>query len=313
MAHIELREADRVEITALVDNYTDWLMVESNNTVKRPLVPPGSTLLAEHGLSLLIKLYTGCEQHTVIMDASVSPKALMHNIDALNVDLSGVEAIMLSHGHVDHFGGLGHLLDRVPAGTSVLLHPDAFLERRINIKPMDIRTPLPQLTAEDILKTGKNLVMERKPVRFGGDMASSLGEIERVTAFEKGFPWAEARIHNEWKPDLFLDDHGIVINLKGKGLIVISGCSHAGIINTVRHACRTTGVDRLHAVLGGFHLTGPIFDPIVPLTIKEMKQMQPEFVVPMHCTGWQAISRFQQEMPGAFLLNTVGTTFVLGA
>ena len=130
------------------------------------------------------------------------------------------------------------------------------------------------------------------------------------TDFEQGFPWAEANIDDGWVTDPFRDDQGLVMNLRGKGLIVLGGCSHAGIINTVEHARAVTGVDRVEAVLGGFHLTGPLFEPVIGPTIDEMKRIAPRYVVPMHCTGWKAIVRFAAEMPDRFLLNTVGTTYV---
>ena len=100
------------------------------------------------------------------------------------------------------------------------------------------------------------------------------------------------------------------MNVKGKGLVVIGGCSHAGIINTVKHAQKVTGAPHVHAVLGGFHLTGPIFEPIIGPTIEKMKKIGPDIVVPMHCTGWNAINQFAKEMPDQFVLNTVGTKYV---
>jgi 7,8-dihydropterin-6-yl-methyl-4-(beta-D-ribofuranosyl)aminobenzene 5'-phosphate synthase len=110
--------------------------------------------------------------------------------------------------------------------------------------------------------------------------------------------------------DPFHDDQGLAVNVKDKGLVVIGGCSHAGIINTVRHLQRVAGGERVHAVLGGFHLTGSLFEPIIGPTIREMKRLGPDFVVPMHCTGWKAINQFAAEMPGQFILNTEGTTYV---
>ena len=136
------------------------------------------------------------------------------------------------------------------------------------------------------------------------------GEVERVTDFEKGFPWAEAKIDGGWVLDPFHDDQGVAVKVKGKGLIVIGGCSHAGIINTVKQAQRMARTEAVYAVLGGFHLTGPVFDPIIGPTIEEMKKISPEYVVPMHCTGWKAINQFAREMPRQFLLNSVGTTYV---
>jgi len=94
--------------------------------------------------------------------------------------------------------------------------------------------------------------------------------------------------------------------------VVLSGCAHAGIINTVKHAQKVSHTEKVHAVLGGFHLTGALFEPIIDPTIAEMKSVGPDYVVPMHCTGWKAITRFAEEMPEQFQLNTVGTTYTFG-
>jgi 7,8-dihydropterin-6-yl-methyl-4-(beta-D-ribofuranosyl)aminobenzene 5'-phosphate synthase len=111
--------------------------------------------------------------------------------------------------------------------------------------------------------------------------------------------------------DPILDDQGIVIHVKGKGLVVVSGCAHAGIINTIYHARNISEVNNVYAVLGGFHLSGPLFEPIISRTIEELKKIDPQIIVPMHCTGWKAINELAKEMPQQFVLNSVGTRFVL--
>jgi 7,8-dihydropterin-6-yl-methyl-4-(beta-D-ribofuranosyl)aminobenzene 5'-phosphate synthase len=113
-----------------------------------------------------------------------------------------------------------------------------------------------------------------------------------------------------WLPDPIRDDQALVINVQGKGLVILSGCAHVGIINTVEYAQKITGIEKVHAVMGGFYLTGPAFAPIIRPTIDAMKQIDPDYVVPMHCTGWNAINRFAEEMPGKFILNTVGTKYL---
>ena len=133
------------------------------------------------------------------------------------------------------------------------------------------------------------------------------GEVERTTGFEKGLPGALMEKDGEMEPDLIADDQALVMNLREKGLVVISGCSHSGIINTILYAQKVTGLGKIHAVLGGFHLTGPAFESIIEKTISELKNVAPEVVVPMHCTGWKAIQRFSQEFPSAFVLNSVGS------
>ena len=158
--------------------------------------------------------------------------------------------------------------------------------------------------------------MEVRKIRENSTLASGrllvLGEIERIREFEKGMPGMEAEIKGLWVKDPFSDDRGVALKIKNKGLVVIGGCSHAGIINTVKHAQKATGTPKVHAVLGGFHLTGPMMEPVIGPTIREIKEIGPEYVVPTHCTGWRAINQFANEMPEQFILNTVGTTYVFG-
>jgi 7,8-dihydropterin-6-yl-methyl-4-(beta-D-ribofuranosyl)aminobenzene 5'-phosphate synthase len=309
MASINLRELERVEITVLVDNYTDALLLESTEVVKRAPVLPPNAYLAEHGFSCLIKT-VDVEEHLFLMDVGISGTCLLHNVDLLKIDLGKVEAFVLSHGHFDHFFALDKVLNRLPKGIPFVLHPEAFLNRRINIEPLGVKIPLPSLD-ENMLKTaGVEVRKVREDSTLGSGRFLVLGEVKRVTEFEKGFPWAEAEIGGSWVKDPFPDDRGMAVRIKNKGLVVIGGCSHAGIINTVKHAQEIAGTQKVHAVLGGFHLTGPLFDPIIQPTIEEMKKIAPEYVVPTHCTGWKAINEFARAMPDQFLLNTVGTTYV---
>jgi len=151
---------------------------------------------------------------------------------------------------------------------------------------------------------------EKEASTLASDFVLVTGDVERVTDFEKGFPWAEAKINNIWIVDPFHHDQGVAVKVRGRGLVVVGGCSHAGIINTVKYAQKVTGTDKVHAVLGGFHLSGRLFEPIIGVTIEEIKKICPDIVVPMHCTGWKAINQFAKEMPEQFILNGVGTTYV---
>jgi 7,8-dihydropterin-6-yl-methyl-4-(beta-D-ribofuranosyl)aminobenzene 5'-phosphate synthase len=308
MIESKLRPVDRVEITILVDNYIDIFFAQSSEIDRRPVFNIEDSCIAEHGLSCIIKVFAGSEEHVILMDAGLSSRSLLHNSKALNIDLEMVESFVLSHGHFDHIGGINEFLIHVD-GIELILHPDAFLKRRLNnpdVDPID----LPQLNEESLKSIGAEVVKSQEPMLISSDLMLVTGEVERITSFEKGFPWAEAEINGVWEADPINDDQAIVINLNDKGLIVISGCAHAGIINTIKYAEKITQNNKVHAVLGGFHLTGPLFEPIIQNTIDEMKKIDPEYVVPMHCTGWEAINQFKEQMPNRVILNTVGTTYV---
>jgi 7,8-dihydropterin-6-yl-methyl-4-(beta-D-ribofuranosyl)aminobenzene 5'-phosphate synthase len=247
------------------------------------------------------------------MDVGISGICLLHNAQLLKSDLSKVEALILSHGHFDHCWALREILPKIPKGIPIVLHPDAFLSRRFNLPALKIEVPMPSPPDENMLREAG---MEVRKIREDSTLASDrllvLGEIDRVTEFEKGMPGMEAQINGQWVKDPFPDDRGVAFKVKNKGLVVIGGCSHAGIINTVKHAQKVTGAAKVHAVLGGFHLTGPMLEPIIGPTIGEMKTIGADYVVPTHCTGWRAINQFAKEMPDQFILNTVGTTYIFG-
>jgi len=316
-ADIPIKESDRVEITTIIDNYSDSTLPMSeppSEMIKRaPLAingkVPSDTLVAEHGLSLLVKVFKNDKQHSVLLDAGWSKMGVLYNMTRLGIDISRIEAVVLSHGHMDHFGALPDVLENMASrDTSVIIHPDAFLPRTLSL-PTGAKIKMPVLEKEAIQKTGVKMVITRDPQMLVSGLVFSLGEVERSTDFEKGMPGTLIEREGKLEPDLILDDQGLAINLKGKGLIVITGCAHSGIINTVRYAQKLTGVDTVYAIMGGFHLTGPQFMSITDRTIRELEKFNPSVIIPMHCTCWAAINRIATELPEQFKLNSVGTTF----
>ncbi len=138
------------------------------------------------------------------------------------------------------------------------------------------------------------------------------GEVDRTSGFEPGFPPQQALRDGQWQPDpLVLDDQALIVHVRGKGLVVLTGCGHAGIVNITRYARRLTGIDQVYAVLGGFHLGGPLFEPLIPQVCEELERLSPAVIVPAHCTGWAAQRVFADRFPGSFIPNTVGTRFAL--
>lgn len=313
---VSLNEVDRIEILTLMDNYADVLL-ENTDIVTRPPREedgkiPSDTLVAEHGLSLLITVHREKKRHTVLFDTGYSQVGVPHNLQRLGVVLKVIEAIVLSHGHMDHTGSLYSLLDSMPKRVPLLVHPDAFLFPRYFTLDDGRRLEFPRTLVKDDLEDRKVEVLEsRTPTLVADNTVIITGEVERSTKFEKGLPNALMERDGEIVQDPISDDQAMVINLRGKGLVVVSGCSHAGIINTVLFAKKIAGVQKVHSVFGGFHLSGRPFEPIIEETIVELKKMAPEIIVPMHCTGWKAIKRFSEEFPSSFILNSVGSRFTL--
>ncbi len=310
-----LKEADGVEVVILMDNFSDVLLPGSETVVRPPLAQGGvilkNTLQAEHGLCLLVKVRAGDRVSAILLDAGYTDIAVPHNLDFLGISLENLDAVVLSHGHMDHVGALKEIFNRTGRRTRLIVHPDAFLSRALQFPSMD-RISFPPFPPRDTLTGwGAEVVENKGPLLLGEGSMLITGEVPRVTEFEKGMPGAMILRDGELVPDTFRDDQSIVINLKHKGLVVISGCAHAGIINSVLYARELTGQADVCAVIGGFHLSGAIMEPAIEPTVEELKKMSLQVISPMHCTGFKAITRIASEMPGAFVLSSVGTRILL--
>jgi 7,8-dihydropterin-6-yl-methyl-4-(beta-D-ribofuranosyl)aminobenzene 5'-phosphate synthase len=239
---------------------------------------------------------------------------LADNLERLVLDSSDIEAVVLSHGHFDYAGGFPGLARlRRRQGLPITLHPLVWTQRRI-VFPGLPEWQLPVLSRGALEAEGFEVIERRQPsvLLDGGVLVT--GEVDRTTDFEIGMPFHEARHESGWEPDpLILDDQALIVNVRDRGLVVLTGCGHAGVVNICRHAMRLTGVNRLAGVFGGFHLTGPAFEPIIEPTVAALCDLAPEIVVPAHRTGWRAQHRLGAELPDAFIPNAVGTSVTLAA
>jgi len=313
---VMLKAVDRVEILTLIDNYVDVLLPSTDVVTRPPLSiegkVKGDTFLAEHGLSLLVTIYQGEDKHTILLDTGYTKVGVLHNMEQLGLNIEDIEVIVLSHGHMDHTGTLNTILDKIPGTIPLVLHPSAFVYPRYTRQPDGSKNLWPRtLVKNELEEKNVDIVESESPTLIVDDMILVTGTVERTTEFEKGMPNALVEKDGEIVQDPIIDDQAIVLKLKDKGLVVISGCAHAGIVNTVLFSQKATGENNIHAVLGGFHLSGPFFEKIHDETIEELKKLAPDVIMPMHCTGWKAIHRFQKEFPENFVLNSVGSKMVL--
>ena len=312
---VKLNQVDKVEILTLQDNYVDVAAFDGNEIVQRAMpvkdMEIKNSILAEHGFSAVVTVYRNDLPRSILFDFGFSEHGAAFNADALEVDLTGIEAMVLSHGHMDHFGGVEQLAERVgKKGIELVLHPTAFRKSRYLKVSDEYKINLPSLTREKFENAGICIVESEMPRTLLDDCLLFLGEIPKQTEFEKGFPRMHYDEGGESKWDPIEEDTAIAMHVRDKGLVILSGCAHSGIINTVNYAREVTGVEDLFVVMGGFHLTGADFEPIIGPTTDALKTLNPQYVVPTHCTGRKAVMHLEKEMPDKFLLNMSGTKMV---
>jgi len=316
----------RVAVTVLVDNRAD-LMVLSTRNVRRFTQAP---LLAEHGFAALIELKA--EGVTILWDAGMTEATFMENVRRMKVNLSRVTAIVLSHAHGDHTAGITAALkamalhprerkwspntpweeiERYAAGRRVPLvaHSAAFRERWGVDQDGSRHGPGMGLPRSEWEAAGAEIVLADRPHRLAPGCWTT-GQVPRNSFEQAGRPkrlvFREGR---QWCPDDLEEDQAIVIHVANKGLVVVSGCAHSGIVNTVNHAREISGVDRVFAILGGFHLARAN-EQERKQTIAAIQQFEPRLIAPTHCTGFPAMAEFSAEMPGAFVEGVVGTKYL---
>jgi 7,8-dihydropterin-6-yl-methyl-4-(beta-D-ribofuranosyl)aminobenzene 5'-phosphate synthase len=318
---LKVKEADSVEILSLIDNTVDFLSAANKQQVqsfrqwkrKRDEKERGATHMdlpfAEHGFSVLIRVFSGNKSSYVLFDTGGSLMGMVENAKRMRINLSEVECIVLSHGHYDHFGGLAAAVKAVgKVDLPIIIHENMFRTRGAANAEGKVRqyTDFPTETQ----LSPARLVSTKQPSLTAGGMVCVTGEIPRKTSFETGYTLHKTLVDGAWKSDpLIMDERAVAINIKGKGLVVVSGCAHAGIINTVTYAQQITGTKKVYAVIGGFHLAGKTFENRIQPTVKELQKINPKLIVPSHCTGWKAMCAIAQTFPEAFAWNSVGNLY----
>ena len=322
---MQLIEIDTLTVQVIVDNVTDSLSSVPHNVTHEMtyLRNNGMEELAgeclccgAHGLSLLLTAHKGTEKHTLLFDAGPEGEVFKRNMGKLNIPPQMIEEIVLSHGHWDHAGGFLEALQLIktnnPAQKVVFqLNPGMFHQRATqfdgHLCPFK---KIPSL--QELEKYGADVVNSDEARLLLDNMFYLSGEIPRVTEYEKGFPEHVRQLENlEWVPDpLILDERFLLVNVRNKGLIVFSACSHAGIINVLKHAQHLFPEIPIFAVMGGFHLSGRSVEKIIPNTVEDMKQFNLKMIIPAHCTGWRAVNALGNAFGDAIVVpSAVGRVY----
>jgi 7,8-dihydropterin-6-yl-methyl-4-(beta-D-ribofuranosyl)aminobenzene 5'-phosphate synthase len=323
---IAIEAVDEILVTTLVDNSFDALLPGSDRVTRTRFVghveaeqfEGGATtvgLRAEHGFSALVTVRRASTTTSLLFDTGISPDGMTANANRLGVDLNQIQGVVLSHGHFDHAGGLAGLSAmRGRTALPMTVHPLIWSRRRLAVPGLD-PFEMPTLSKRALESEGFEVIERRRPSLLVDRAVLITGEIDRTTEFERGMPPPHQAWDGEhWQHDpLVLDDQALVVHVRGKGLVVLTGCGHGGAVNIVRHAMRLTGVSRLHALIGGLHLSGPAFEPIIAPTTSALTELAPDLLAPGHCTGWRAQHALAAALPEAWVQGSAGTTYRLSA
>ncbi|MBL8326255.1 MAG: MBL fold metallo-hydrolase [Rubrivivax sp.] len=316
--------ADRVEVLVLVDNVTDFLSSsppavegELSRFWRRGARLQAGHLLccAAHGFSCAITAWAGEKVRTLLFDAGPDARVLADNASRLGFEMGSVDALFLSHGHWDHAGGMLEALDSICAGNGgrpvpTYMHPGMYRSRAMKAPDGSMRPFADVPDAATLARHGAALTHATGPQLILDDLFFVSGEIPRVTTFEAGMPGQYRRTSDGlgWEPDpLLMDERFVAVRVRGKGTVVFSACSHAGIANVLSHATASLP-GALHGVVGGLHLAGST-ERLIPETVTALRGFGLQLVVPAHCTGWRAVGALATAFGDAVVPSAVGKTF----
>ncbi|WP_378947228.1 MBL fold metallo-hydrolase [Mesorhizobium sp. ANAO-SY3R2] len=332
-------EIDRLTVSVVVDNYQ--FAVTPSRTVANVDIrhfgwgiadgrPPGKTLVSEFGLSMHAMSQHGDETRNVLVDFGFTPDALLNNSGLMGINSSELDALVLSHGHYDHFGGLAGFLEqnkgRLKDGLPIYIGgEEAFCSREWTAPP--VHGDFGALDRSALEEAALTVRFAKEP-SLVADHAFTTGQIGQMSfekllsptsmriGVERGMGcYAEKLAEDERTksviPDQFRHEIATVFNLKGRGLIILTSCSHRGVINTIKQAQLASGISKVHAVIGGFHLA-PYKEEYVRETIATLKDIDVDYIIPLHCSGEPFFEIAKGEIPNKLLRSYTGTRFAFG-
>lgn len=281
-------EVDKVEITVLMDDYSGY----------------ESKFIGQHGLSLLIDVLSEGKVERMLFDVGQSAEMLLHNMDLAGVSLESINEIFLSHCHYDHTKGLNGIVKKAKKNIPIIAHSSIFREN-YSVDPEFINVGITwENRKENLIESGAELILEDSPYKFV-DGVISTGEVERSNCFEEinqGLYYIDS---GKMTADPMKDDNSIIINIRNKGLLIVTGCSHSGIINIIEHSIKVTGVNNVYGIVGGLHLIEASKD-IIDKTISELDKFNIKLFGLGHCTGLDALYLIKEKFGEKFIMLNSG-------
>jgi 7,8-dihydropterin-6-yl-methyl-4-(beta-D-ribofuranosyl)aminobenzene 5'-phosphate synthase len=311
---VRLPAVDRVSVTTVVDNSVDILRPDEKVARRWSIIRARkiADLRAEHGLAHLVEVGRGRDTARILFDFGLTAGSMTDNFRELGLDAGAIDALALSHGHADHFGGLLGFLSayrrRMRPGLPFYGHPNHYVARWVERE--GDRVSLGRLDRGDVARWDLDVVDVVEPLLLAEGVLLS-GEVHAAEPYEAIPPSLRMEAEGALVQDTFIGEQTLVAHVRDRGLVVVTSCSHRGIVGICRHAARVSGVPRIHAVVGGFHLSGLDAERI-DRVVEALRALEVEYLVPQHCTGAEALVRLAQRMGPALVVSSTGSTFTFG-
>lgn len=317
-----LKEIDAIEVVVLMDNVSDpfteshegmrWNEFQYQFDVKQRREFCGADMCrACTGLSLLITVHADKQKYVILFDTGPDDGLVVENSKRLDVNLGEIDAIVISHGHFDHYSGLISVLKAINKdAVPVYIHPELLAPRAFQLDNGERVYDSYILTSAEIEAHRGKIIADKNPLFLLNDMALISGEVPRTSSYEKGFPNELRLINGQWEAaPLVIDERILIFKLKNKGLCVITGCGHTGVVNASRHAMQLTACNDIHLLMGGFHLAGASFKDRIDATVADLSNINPDYIVTGHCTGVAAQTALQSQFGDRHIPYGVATVF----